>query len=98
MTNRLMSQSVFSIKNQCIWCRIYCAHDQKMLERLIYIEFVEGDPGAIAKDRERGMLLGYAKTAVEVYVKGEGIHKDKLPDLVKKSCTGPISLHLISVL
>lgn len=85
LNNHLIAQSIFSIENQSIWCRFYCANDNKTLTRLIYTEFVEGNPEAIAKDRERGILLGYADTAIDAYVNDKSISDDELPDVVKAS-------------
>ncbi len=85
--NQLKVKSIFSNENQSVWCRTFCAHDQDKLTKLIATEHVEGDTQDIIKEkeRERGILLGYSKTAVEAYINDESIDDDQLPDSVRNS-------------
>ncbi len=96
--NNCNVRSFFTTENQSVWCRFYCARNEEILEKLIHTEYTEGDSKEVIKnkDKERGLLLGYQKTAVEAYVNNQNIHDNELPIEVKKSTIFKLIGHRLS--
>ena len=87
VSNSLVASSIFSLENDHVFCRIFCARDESQLSGLIDTEYDEGDSKIIIKkkDKKRGVLLGYPATAVDAYVEDSCIEDDELPDYIRNS-------------